>query len=296
MFDNISFEIENFEKKDFNNLIENYIQKQPNKRGEEWFQIDWQNLRINYFPNQKKIKVCNSIHKFYNSQIAGLGLVNHNDFTMNQVNETVNYLETAFNRSANEMKLLGRFEYGININTESVKPFDIIDRYQSIVTTATNSFNVMYLRNGKSTCKFCSFSHYTVKAYDKLKQMGVTGSNILRYELVHHSAIKTKQVFGKSNITVEDLIDTAIWDKCFRNIQNTYDSIRMIGFPSDGATLYAKTLCYSFSTLNKDYKHYLKKVMCELKVAHDTIKESSSNPHSMVRNKLTKNYQELVSK
>lgn len=294
MFDCLSFQIENFDKRDFNRLIEDFIQKTPINKG-DWYQTDFQNLRINYFPNQKKIKVSNSIQKFYNSEIAGLGMVNHNDFTMSQVNEVVNYFETAFNRGASEMKLLGRFEYGININTESVTPWQIIDRYQSIVTTATNSFNVMYLKSGKSTCKFCSFSHYTIKAYDKLRQMGISGENILRYEMVNHSSIKTKQVFKKNDISIEDLLDNSIWENCHNTLINSYDSIRMIGFPSDGVSNYAKTLCYSFGTLNKDYKHYLRKVMSELKTAHDTIKNSSSNPHSMVREGLINNYQKLIS-
>lgn len=211
MVDNLTFYIENFEKQDFNRLMEENIQKLPINRDDNFYQTDWQNLRIKYFPNQKKIKVYNSLHKFFNSEIVGLGMVNHNEFTMSQVNETINYLESAFNRSAKEMKIMGRFEFGINVNTQSVKPFDIIQRYQSIVTTATNEFNVMYNKNGKSTCKFCSFSHYTVKCYDKMKQMGVSGANILRYEMVNHSSIKTKQVFAKDDVNLEDLLDNNIW-------------------------------------------------------------------------------------
>lgn len=293
MFDCLSYQIENFEKRDFNRLIENYIQKSPLNKG-DWFQTDWQNLRINYFPNQNKIKVSNSLHKFYNSEIVGLGTFNHNDFSFGQVNETINHLENAFNRSSKEMKLLGRFEFGLNLNTESIKPFDIIDRYQSIVTTATNSFNLMYNKYGKSTCKFCSFTHYTVKCYDKMKEMGVSGTNTLRFEIVCHSSVKTRQVFGKKDVSLEDLLDKSIWDNCHNTIINSYDSIRMIGFPSDGASNYAKTLCYSFATINKDYKRHLKNVMSELKNAHDTIKNSTSNPHSMVREGLFNNYQKLI--
>ena len=48
MFDNLSISIENFETKDFYNLIENHVKKYPKKRTEGWFQSDWQNLRINY--------------------------------------------------------------------------------------------------------------------------------------------------------------------------------------------------------------------------------------------------------
>ncbi len=293
MFDNISFTIEKFEPKDFVRLTENYTQNDPLNKG-DWFQTDWQNLRINYYPNQKKVRVSNSLHKFYNSEIVGLGTYNHNDYTMSQVNETILYLENAFNRSSKDMKLIGRFEFGINVNTQSVKPFDIIDRYQSMVTTATNSFNLMYNKTGKSTCKFCSFSHYTIKCYDKMRQMGLSGDNILRYEMVHHSSIKTREVFKKEEISLEDLMDNVIWNNCHERLVKSYDSIRMIGFPSDGANNYAKTLCYSFATLNKDYKMHLKNIMNELKEAHDVVKNSSENPHCMVREGLIRNYQRLI--
>ncbi len=294
MFDNISFTIDNFEKEDFDNLIENYIQKQPNKRGEEWFQCNWANLRINYFPNQRKIKITNSLHKWYNSEILGIGLINHNDFKKSQVIESVNFLENAFNRPASEMRFLGRFEYGININTHSINPYDIIDRYISSITTSVNPFYAFYNKYGKPYSKFCSFTNYNIKAYDKSKEAGITNSNIFRFEIVHHNSIRTRKVFEKSNISMEDLTDDDIWEKCFSSILNCYNSIRVLGFPDCGTENYAKTLCYSYPTVRKDYKNYLKKHKNELKEAHDFVKNSENNPHFLIRDGLLNNFQKLI--
>ena len=106
----------------------------------------------------------------------GTKLQNDDDFTFSKVEATIKYLQVIFNRSISEMKLIGHFEYGVNINTGALKPFDaIIVRYQSIVTTATNPFYVFYNKSGKPYSKFCSFTHYTVKCYDKAKQMGLYG-------------------------------------------------------------------------------------------------------------------------
>lgn len=178
----ISVEINDFDKKEFNNFIENFIHYQPIKRGNEWYQCNWSNLRISYFPNQRKIKIMNSLHKFFNSEILGIGLINHNDFKKSQVIESVNFLENAFNRPASEIKLIGRFEYGININTYSINPYDIIERYISSVTTSVNPFYAFYNKYGKPYSKFCSFTNYNIKAYNKSKEAGITDSNIFRFE------------------------------------------------------------------------------------------------------------------
>lgn len=292
MFDNISFQIENFNNKDFNLFLENCNLEKP-KSG-NWMQFDWQNLRVNYFPKQSLIKVSNSLHKFYNAQIEGIGDVNHNDFTFTQVEETVNYLQTAFGRNSNEMKLYGRFEYGFNINTGSLKPYDIIDRYQSIVTTATNPFNVFYNKHGKPYSKFCSFTTYSIKCYDKGKQMGLVGTNIMRYEVVHNSSIKTREVFQKTNITLKDLTVKETWEKCYAFILKSYNSIRILAFPNDGIDLYTKTMCYSLATVNKDYKKSIKEILPQLKIAHDSLKQKTDSPHALVSKGLTKKYDSLM--
>ena len=293
MWDNVSFTISNFRKSDFDNLIENHIKNSPIKRVNR-FQVDWHNLRINYFQNEEKIKISNSFHKWYSSEILAIGLVNHNDFNLSQVRESINHLERVLGRKSSEMKLLGRFEYGININTHSVKPFDIIDRYISSVTTATNPFYAFYNKYGKPYSKFCSLTNYNIKAYDKSKEAGITNSNIFRFEIVHHNSIKTRHIFGKDDITLGDLADVEIWNKCFHFLIKSYDSIRMLGFPENGTTNYAKMLCHGHPIIRRDYKNELKKIKSELKNTHDRNINSEDNPHSFIKSGLINNYKKLI--
>ncbi len=292
MFDNFSIIINDYSKEEFKNLVENYVKKSPVNKG-DWFQVDWRNLRINYFPNQEKIKVSNSLHKWYNSEVVGIGEINFNDFTQLQVKEAISYLEKSLKRDASEMKLLGRFEYGININTSSIKPYDIIDRYSSIVTTSVNPFYAFYNKSGRPYSKFCSFTNYNVKAYDKSKEAGLTTSNIFRFEIVHHNSIKTKQVFGKNDVTLKDLENIEIWDKCYRSLIKSYGSIRMLGYPENGVDDYAKMLCYSHPIIRKDYKRDLRKIKKELKDTHDSFMNSENNPHFIIKKGLSDNYQKL---
>lgn len=294
MYDSVTFQIEEFSSEEFKYLTENCIQERPKPLGDR-LQIDWGNLRINYFPKTSIIKVSNSLHKFYNGQILGLSAINSNDYTMSNLTETVGYLESAFQRDCKEMKILGRFEYGFNIVTDDYNPYgDIIERFQSVVTTATNPFNVFYNKSGKPYSKFCSFTHYTIKCYDKGKQSGLYGANILRYEIVHHSSVKTKSVFACKDISLADLLKKEIWEKCWTMIMKSFDSIRVLAFPSDGIEAYTKTLCYSYPMLNEDFKKSLKPMMAELKLVHDNLKESSTSPHSMIRQRIQEKYQNLL--
>lgn len=294
MFDSVTFQIEEFSSEEFNHLTENCIRESPKPVGDR-LQINWQNLRINYFHKTNIIRISNSLHKFYNGQILGLDTINSNDYTMTNVIETVEYLESVFQRDCKEMKILGRFEYVFNIETGFYKPYgDIIDRFLSVVTTATNPFNVFYNKSGKPYSKFCSFTHYTIKCYDKGKQSGLFGTNILRYEIVHHSSVKTKSVFACKDISLADLLKKETWVKCYTMIMKSFDSIRVIAFPNDGIEIYAKTLCYSYHTLNKDFKKSLKPMMAELKLIHNKLKESSSSPHSMVRKKMKEKFESLI--
>lgn len=281
MFDNISFQIENYSQADFQSLIENWILAEPKVRS-NWLQVDWHNLRINYFPRQLLLKASNSLHKFFNAEILGIGEVNNDDFTFNKVVETIRYLQEAFKTSPDKMRLVGRFEYGVNISTADVKPFDIIDRYQSIVTTATNPFHAFYNPYGKPYGKFCAFTHYSVKCYDKGKQMGISGGNIFRYEIVHNSAIQTKKIFQKAIPTLNDLGDKTIWQRCYKFIRKTLESIRVLAFPQDGVDAYSKTLAYSFATLNRDFRKSLKQNFKLLVEAHDRVKYNSHSPHTLI--------------
>jgi len=293
MFDNISFEIHNYSQSDFETLVAKISCEVVVQRAAK-FIVNWHNLRINYYPNVHIIKVTNSLHKFYNAEIAKLGAVNYNDFTRSQLIETVSYLEDMFDRKATEMKILGRFEYGLNIHTYDVKPFIIIDRYQSIVTTAKNPFYAQPNPYGKPYGKYCSFTEYTVKFYDKGKEGGVPTKNILRYEIVHHSILKSRAVLGKHQLTMADLIDEENWKKLFKMLEHTYDRIRMLPFKTDDIGEYTKILFYSSPTVSNDYKDAFKPIAQELENAHSRMIYDNSNPHSYLKENITKKMNYLL--
>lgn len=294
MLDNITFQINNYSQEDFINLADK-ISCEIVPQSETIYTVDWHNLRIKYYPNVRVIKVTNSLHKFYNAEIAKLGEVNHNDFTLTNVIDTVKYLEQVFERKASEMILQGRLEYGVNVHTYNVKPFSIINRYQSLVTTATNEFYAYDNPAGKPYGKYCPFTEYKVKFYDKGKQAGVPTKNILRYEIVHNNILKTRAILGKQQITMQDLCELGNWQKLSVMLRSTYDKIRMLPFPTDNVSEYTKILCYANPTVYKDNKEALKHIKSDLEFSHHQMKYASDSPHSQLRESIAQKLDYLLS-
>ncbi|HBK82740.1 MAG TPA: hypothetical protein DDZ41_03950 [Flavobacterium sp.] len=297
MFDGVSLEVRNFTHENFNQFLENIgqINNCNYSRGRKI--VFWSNLRVYYFSNENVLRIQNSLHKFYNSEINNFGLYNHDDFTYSKVEITINYIENKLNVSSNEIYLKGKFEYGLNIQTFKYNPFkDIIDRFQSIVTTATNPFYVLYNENGKPFLKFCSFNQYKIKIYDKGKQMELQSrSKIMRYEIVNHNSIKTKKVFNKSIITLNDLLDKEIWNRCFYQLLKSYNNIRVLPFPDEVSIGdYSKCLLYSSLIFKNDYYKVYKKNYKDLKLVHNSIKNNESGVYFLIRQKLEDNYRQLL--
>ena len=294
MFDSVNFKIENFQKQDFAHLIENYVCKEPQNFGNK-FLVDWQNLRINFYPETKIVNVKNSAHKFFNREIEKNDLGNSDDFTRPNLIRTISLLEEGFSREAKEMKLFGRLEYGINIPTGKLHPYDdIICRYQSIVKNFTNPFYDFYNPKGKVFAKFCPFSNYTVKCYSKGHQMGISKMNVLRYEIANHTLEETRRLFKKADVSVEDLKKKQIWILCLEKLLEIYELIRVIPTGEDGEELYSQMLCYSNSLIRKDFKQNLAKYQNTLKEVHDNYKNSKNNVHSVVKESLDEQYSKLI--
>lgn len=149
----------------------------------------------------------------------------------------------------------------------------------------------MFNKNGKPFTRFCSFSQYHVKAYDKGREISFIGNNILRFEIVH---IKTKEIFKKEEITLEDLTDKRIWEHCFNHIINIYNHIRVFVLPGDGINTYSKCLLYSLPIFNKDFRNIVTKRYEDLKNVHNSLK--NSGVHLMIKNNLIYKYHELIVK
>lgn len=283
MFDSVCFKIEKFLDKDFNHLVENYLTETPKNIGNK-ISVNWQNLRINYYTESNLLIVKNSLHKFFNSEIGNNSLQNSNEYKFSEVLQTINLLEEGFSRKAEEMILYGRFEFGLNIKTGSLRPYeDIISRYQSIVKNFTNPFYDFYNPTGKPYSRFCSFSNYTIKCYEKNKQMGISNPKIFRFEIVLNTSVETKILLQNKRATIADLRKKEVWINCLKKIIETYNNIRVIPTAQEGAELYSQLTCYSNSLIKNDFKKQIMKNNKILKEAHDNYKNKPNNIHSVVK-------------
>lgn len=261
MFDNISFRINNFSANRFERLIYHHLNVDFLNRdlsfGRDRHHIKWKNLRLEYYPNQKELWIKNSIHKFYNAQIANWGEYNHDDFTYSRFAEVVNYFCKVLECNAIDLKLFGRFEYGLNINL-NIRPFDIISRFDSIVTTSSNQFYTVENQSGKPFERICHFTDYAVKFYDKSRQSQIPGK-ILRFEIANNKISETRKLFGKENLSLEDLLDKNNWEKCFNKLIKTYVSVRKTPMAKDlTPEEYAQIKAYTDPLFIKDHKVILK--------------------------------------
>lgn len=261
MFDNISFKLNNFSRGRFDKLLSENIGSNYVNRdliyGKDRLHIRWKNLRVEYFPIQKELWIKNSIHKFHNAQILNWGEFNHDDYKYSSFKETVEYFCETLECKPSDLKLFGRFEYGLNINLK-VNPFEIINRFESIVTTASNPFYTVSNPNGKPFERICHFTDYSVKFYDKSKQAQIDGK-ILRFEIANNKISETRKLFEKENLSLEDLLDINNWNKCFFKLLNTYKLVRKIPLAENlTADEYASIKAYTDPLFMKDHKTILK--------------------------------------
>lgn len=105
---------------------------------------------------------------------------------------------------------------------------------------------------------------------------------------------KTKEIFKKEEITLEDLTDKRIWEHCFNHIINIYNHIRVFVLPGDGINTYSKCLLYSLPIFNKDFRNIVTKRYEDLKNVHNSLK--NSGVHLMIKNNLIYKYHELIVK
>lgn len=303
MFDNISFKLKNFSRSRFDNLLSNNIESNYVNRdliyGKDRLHIRWKNLRIEYYPHQRELWIKNSIHKFYNAQILNWGEFNHDDYKYSSFKETVEYFCEILECNPSDLKLFGRFEYGLNINLKS-NPFEIINRFESIVTTASNPFYTVSNPNGKPFERICHFTDYSVKFYDKSKQAQISGK-ILRFEIANNKISETRKLLGKENLSFEDLLDKNNWNKCFTKLIKTYNLVRKVPLAENlTAEEYAYIKAYTDPLLMKDHKAILnnerlyKKVFQHCGKVYYEVLEKKGSFFTELKLSFEKKYEELV--
>lgn len=267
--------------------------------------FSWANLRIEYYPNSEELWIKNSIHKFYNAVVRPIpiGQLNHDDFTVSNLSETVEYICKKLNRKPEDFELFGRFEYGMNINVSPYRPMeDIISSYISHGTTSINPFYGHPKPKGKIIGSSSYSYEYRVKFYDKSKQAEIQPKNILRYEICNHRVGRLKKLLGKSKVTLKDLMSQDTHRLLARDLIKTYDDIKKLPTEYDDVPLdtMLSLMSYSQPTLIKfdkrrmsSYKFNMhrsrgKQLMHKFSKSHDTV-------HSKVRELIVEKLNHLIS-
>lgn len=298
MLDNISFSINNFPYDDFQKIPPKIGIENPQKS--ERIKIVYHNLRIEYYPNSRILKVKNSIHKFYNSVVNGLPY-NSDDFDFEKFVFITKYLEEIIGRPANEMLIHSPFEFGLNINTGNVTPLYVINRYKSCSINSHNEFHTTPPRKGKPFQRICCFSDWRIKAYDKTIQSGVTGKNILRFEIVISELRKLKHILKKTDsVTLEYLNDRDVWVTLFEYILSIYDRIAKIPCIDETTPVQDINSIYNYSdklmaedisvTMNRSAYQNFRKNSKEVYTIYD---RRVDNIHNSIREQMVEKFKDL---
>jgi len=304
MIDNAKFIINNYSNKEFELLTERLDINCPINGNKVSF--DLYKLRITYFPNSNELHIQNSLHCYYNAQYGQLHQwVNYNDFNIADLQiVSSGWSEFVFERPAQDFKLSTRFEFGINIELDKYSPFEVIERYMSYVTTATNPFYTCPPKKGKPLQRMCSLSDYGLKLYDKSKQAGIAKQGLLRYEVVYTEIRKVRKMLNVplgNVITLNDLTNPDSWDKLFYGMMQMYDAIKKIpliteAFPkNDINEIYG----YCNKLMAYDLKQQLNpntadKMRAAAKQVYNQYDLSATNYHQVVRQKLINKYNSLI--
>ncbi len=170
-----------------------------------------QQNRVNNFIHKNELGFCikifydkvqfeGSLHKLYNRLNRSKG--NDNDFTFNQLSDSVNWLENLFGINATEFTITS-MEIGINLQLKFSPEFylNLVANYKK-----TKSFSPLQKGN-KVYGKKVFLSQYELKLYDKtfeseVHQNKYINKNILRFEV----GSKKMQIYKGLNInTLNDL-------------------------------------------------------------------------------------------
>ncbi len=308
MFDNLKLFVFNYTSNEFEDLLILLSIYYPkiDKNGSTYFDLG--NLRFNYYPNSGKLRIRNSIHKFYNESIKKLGRTNSTVFKYEDFIELVKYLCKILNRKSQEINVGGDFEFGVNITLP--KDFDvykIITRYDYYKSTTFNPFTPDKPYRGKPYQVSCALSDYRIKFYDKNKQEKnfVSLSNLLRYEIVIENKRKLYDLLmlqDENSITLQDLEQLENWCALANFLEDTYNNIVKKPILSNELNLEKEDLEEIHTILNYQFYEDIKDSLPELarQVRQETKRLSRSlencpyNLHYIVHKYLDYSIQELL--
>lgn len=145
-----------------------------------------------------KLEIANSLHK-----VAHSG-ANHADFTFNELVQTLEYIGDTLDIDFLNAKIIGRFEFGVNIEVDVASEFyEMAHAYRTCKSMPMHS-------NGKKYGANFHLSNYAVKIYSPYQKVILKDrmkpafqENIIRFEIAANSCYLRQR---KVNLnTVKDL-------------------------------------------------------------------------------------------
>jgi len=169
---------------------------------------DYKALKITTFPSGR-IEIKGSLHKYFNG-----GLHNHDNFTIDNVKETIRMLKSELDFDPNRA-LVQNLEFGVNLSV----PFEPSAFIESLISFKFKSFNTMgIIKPGFGKEHF--IKQYGIKIYNKGLQYG-TSRNILRIE--KKVLVMCALNFGK--LYLSDLTNPDLWYHCKKQLVQLIDDI-----------------------------------------------------------------------
>lgn len=302
MIDNSVYRILFYDNYEWNQLL-NRVQGCFIKGKESKSYIDFHNLRIEYYPLSQELWIRNSLHVFRNAAVREfpIGNFNHDDFGIKELQEVGNYFIALFDRPLCDFNVIGKFEYGVNIDVTPYEIRKIVSSYQSIGSTRINQFEPIIPRKGKVIGKCCYQSEYKVKFYDKSTQAQLVQKGILRYEIVNDGVGRLKKLLNQSNVTLQDLMEKQNLKVLGRNLIETYDRIRK--FPINSYEIPRKDMLDILAYSNPVMIDYDKRTMSSWefskqnqnsKIIMKEYNEKANSVHSWLRMKLVNKVDQLL--
>jgi hypothetical protein len=306
MLDNIIMSIPNISKDTFEGILGTLHQTQLSfKQKEGVIKVKWFNMLLVHCSNSNRLLIKNSVHKLHSTKF-GIGQPdNSTDFTFSQFITTANFISETFKTEMNEIGIQGRFEFGINIEREGIRAYDIIERYMCYKSVQENPFVTIPPRNGKPKQRCCYLSDYRLKAYykDHLYDLDAPSENdVLRYEVVTTQLRMLRKVTGLNMLTLKELCQVKFWERIGDYTLETYDKIQKIPLLVNGISLNELGVidnhCSSiyYTDAKKVLKEYgLRQLREKQRGIYEKWDKADGNIHNIIRNKISEKIDFLIS-
>jgi hypothetical protein len=144
-----------------------------------------------------------SLHIYFNE-----GKHNHNNYTIEKLNQTICKIESELGFKSNRARIQN-LEFGVNVNT-AFEPKGFID---SLISYKYRSFSMMQVKHAGHGKECFDLQQYGVKIYNKGLQYGI-GKNIMRIE----KKVLVMDALNFGHLHLSDLTDSRLWVHCKKQL------------------------------------------------------------------------------